>query len=226
MNRVGLVEDNLDFRHELAFSLSRAGFVVTFQSDGVDIDRLMAQNPCELIVLDLCLPAEDGIQIARRLRIQYPQLGIVMLTARNRLEDRLIGLQEGADAYLVKPVDMRELVGVMQSLQRRLVSSPASAWKLAQSELKIESPEGIVVELSAREHMILKTIAKNMPKPTSRKDLAEMLGFPGLDFDFRRIEVTISRLRKKLEIAKAGVNLLRSERSYGYVLAAQVSIVS
>ncbi len=120
MIRVGLVEDNLDFRAEVHFHLSRAGFAISLVSDGRDLDDQLQCHPCDLLVLDLGLPTEDGRAIATRLRLSHPGVGIVMLTARGALTDRLDGLERGADAYLVKPVDMRELAVTLRSVHRRL----------------------------------------------------------------------------------------------------------
>ena len=96
MTRVGLIEDNLDYRAEVAFHLQRNGFEIALENDGTSIDTQLAACPCDLLVLDLGLPVEDGLVIARRLRQQQPGLGIVMLTARGSLDDRLAGLEEGA----------------------------------------------------------------------------------------------------------------------------------
>jgi DNA-binding response OmpR family regulator len=120
MTRIGLIEDNIEYRDNLAFFLRREGFDVVFESDGHAIDLTLAQHPCDLILLDLGLPYEDGLAIAQRLRAQQPALGIVMLTARGSLDERLSGMRDGADAYLVKPVDFRELMAVLKSLLRRL----------------------------------------------------------------------------------------------------------
>jgi two-component system response regulator PhoP len=226
MNRVGLVEDNRDYRQELAFSLLRAGFQVVLESDGTDIDQQLLRHPCNLLVLDLGLPGEDGLSIARRLRVQQPQLGIVMLTARGAMDDRLTGFREGADAYLVKPVDMRELAGVLFSLQRRLGIAPSGEWRLLATKLRIETPDGLAVSLTARESALLRALAKNTPDPTTRRELAAAMGHHNLDYDYRRIEVAISRLRKKLEAAAPGNQLLCAVRAVGYVLGAPLDILN
>ena len=228
MTRIGLIEDNLDYRIEVAFHLRRAGFQIALESDGVGIDAQLADSPCDLLVLDLGLPVEDGLVIARRLRRQQPGLGIVMLTARGSLDDRLAGLEGGADAYLVKPVDMRELVGTLHSVQRRLtVAAPASeAWSLNPNTLSIGSPTGGLVALTATEVDLLKCLAKAAPEPVSRETLAAALGHPELDFDYRRLEVAFSRLRKKIETALAGESPIRSARGRGYVFAAPIRVVA
>jgi len=228
MTRVGLVEDNLDYRAEVAFHLRRAGFEIALESDGVGIDAQLADSPCDLLVLDLGLPVEDGLVIARRLRRRQPGMGIIMLTARGSLDDRLSGLEEGADAYLVKPVDMRELVGTLHSVQRRLTAAAplSEAWSLAPDTLSIRSPAGEAIALTATELDLLKCLAAAAPKPVAREALAAAMGHPEPDFDYRRLEVAFSRLRKKIETASAGESPIRAARGRGYVFAAPVRLLS
>lgn len=227
MTRIGLIEDNLDYRTEVAFHLRRAGFEIALESDGVGIDAQLADCPCDLLVLDLGLPVEDGLLIARRLRRQQPWLGIVMLTARGSLDDRLSGFEEGADAYLVKPVDMRELVGTLHSVQRRLTAAapPSEAWSLDPNTLSISSPSGELIAVTATEMDLLKRLAEASPEPVSRETLAAALGHPEPDFDYRRLEVAFSRLRKKIETVTAGESPIRAARGRGYVFAALIRIV-
>ncbi len=228
MTRVGLIEDNLDFRAEVAFHLRRNGFTIELESDGSGIEAQLADPPCDLLVLDLGLPVEDGLVIARRLRRQQPWLGIVMLTARGSLDDRLAGLEEGADAYLVKPVDMRELVATLHSVQRRLMSAVTSSegWSLMPDTLSIDSPAGEAIALTATEMDLLKCLAAAAPEPVSREALAAAMGHTEPDFDYRRLEVAFSRLRKKIETASASESPIRAARGRGYVFAAPIRIVA
>jgi DNA-binding response OmpR family regulator len=226
MTRVGLIEDNLDFRAEVAFHLRRAGFDIALESDGTDIDAQLNDCPCDLLVLDLGLPVEDGLVIARRLRQQHRVLGIVMLTARGSLDDRLVGLEEGADAYLVKPVDMRELVATLHSVQRRLAvpARATEAWSLIPETLSICSPAGEAVAVNATEMDLLKCLIAAAPDPVSREMLAVAMGHPEPDFDYRRLEVAFSRLRKKIETASVSESPIRAARGRGYVFAAPIRV--
>lgn len=228
MTRIGLIEDNLDYRAEVAFHLRRSGFEIALESDGRNIDAQLAHCLCDLLVLDLGLPVEDGLTIARRLRQKQPSLGIVMLTARGILHDRLSGLEQGADAYLVKPVDMRELVATLRSVQRRLavVAPPSEAWSLNPNTLSIGSPSGEIVAVTATEMDLLKCLATAAPSPASREALAAAMGHPEFDFDYRRLEVAFSRLRKKLEGALAEESPIRAARGRGYVFAAPIRVVA
>lgn len=227
--RVGLVEDNEDFRAEVAFHLRRAGFEIALESDGADIDAQFAQSPCDLLVLDLGLPAEDGLLIAQRLRRLHPRLGIVMLTARGALDDRLAGLQQGADAYLTKPTDMRELVAVMLSVQRRLEAGgePAPAerfWRLQPVTMTLVTPDGKTINLTANEIWLLKQLGETGADPVSRKALAEAIGQATPNFDDRRLEVAFSRLRQKMAAVAPGEDVIKAARGRGYLFAARLII--
>ena len=226
--RIGLIEDNADFRTEVAFHLGRAGFEVVFESDGSHLDAQLTETPCDLLLLDLGLPREDGLSIARRVRTTHPALRIVMLTARGSLDARVDGLTLGADAYLSKPVDMRELVAVLHSVARRL-PEPASTtvqtvWWLDHHALTLESPQGAVVALTAREGAILELLANAGAQPASREQLARVLGQTDLVSDARRIEVAISRLRHKISPHAEGTELIRSVRNCGYQFTAHLRV--
>lgn len=228
MTRIGLIEDNIEYRDNLAFFLRREGFDIAFEIDGYEIDRTLAQHPCDLILLDLGLPGEDGLSIARRLRRQHPVLGIVMLTARGSLGDRLAGLNEGADAYLVKPVDMLELAATLNTVQRRLkVSLPQpEAWTLMVDTLSICSPAGKVVALTVSETELIKTLANATPDPVPRDKLSVAMNRTAFDEHHRWVEVAFSRLRKKIETATGVEWPVRSARGQGYVFAAPIRIVA
>ena len=147
MIHIAVVEDNEDLRDEVVFHLGRMGHCVTGLPDGTALDRHLASQPTDVLVLDLGLPGEDGVSIARRLAVSHPRLAIAMLTARGQLEDRLVGLESGADIYLVKPVDMRELSAVCESLYRRLhrvdvPERPAEGWQLDMQSLELVPPGG------------------------------------------------------------------------------------
>lgn len=235
MTRIGLIEDNLDLRNDLAFYLRRQQFDVVLESDGQNIDLALTRHPCDLIVLDLGLPGEDGLSIARRLRQGHPRLGIVMLTARGDLDDRLTGLLQGADAYLVKPVDFRELVAVLQSLERRLSldaneaaaggQAPAPAWELQATAHRLVSPEGNPIELTYQETRLIELMASAYPQPALRDQLLSTCGdqVAGL-LDYRRLEVAMSRLRKKLDDFSAQPLVLNA-RGVGYRLTSPVRCI-
>ncbi len=236
MTRIGLIEDNIEYRDNLAFFLRREGFDIAFQSDGHAIDRTLTEHPCDLILLDLGLPDEDGLAIAQRLRTQQPTLGIVMLTARGSLDERVSGMREGADAYLVKPVDFRELMAVLKSLLRRLdigakpvekpVKKPTqktAVWRLLPGQLQLVPPDGLPIKLTGREAKLLGHMADAHPHAASRQVLVDSSDAVLTPLDFRHLEVALSRLRKKIEDA-TGQSLILASRSEGYLFGAPIRL--
>lgn len=230
MTRIGLIEDNIEYRENLAFLLRREGFEIAFESDGRHIDRTLAEHPCDFILLDLGLSDEDGLAIARRLRIKQPALGIVMLTARSSLDDRVTGMNDGADAYLVKPVEFRELVSILKSVLRRLEVGAKSAevpknnppiWLLHPARLHLVSPNGLPIKLTGREAKLLCQMARAHPEAASRQALAESDNSILDPLEFRSIEVALSRLRKKIQDT-TGQTLILSLRSEGYLFGASI----
>ncbi|MEI2414872.1 response regulator transcription factor [Orrella sp. JC864] len=234
MLRIGLLEDDDDFREELALGLGGFGFHVAFAAP--DSARFMAQfeqDSCDVVLLDANVPGEDGFAVATRLRARY-QVGIVMLTARGALEDRVRGLEGGADIYMTKPVDMLELSSVIRSLSRRMRMSgvvrpapaagpparPAQAWSLQEGGWILTSPEGASLHLSAQERIFIGALLKSSGSVVSRQALAELFS-PGdsSEFELRRIDVLVSRLRAKAQAAGMKMPVL-SVRGQGYVFAA------
>jgi DNA-binding response OmpR family regulator len=232
MIRIGLIEDNIEYRDNLAFFLRREGFDIAFESDGHAIDHLLALHPSDVILLDLGLPDEDGLAIARRLRAQQPSLGIVMVTARGSLDERLSGMREGADAYLVKPVDFRELMAVLKSLLRRLDTGAETAeksaeispiWRLRPAHLLLLSPKGSSIKLTGREAKILGHMARAYPHAASRQVLCDSIDAVLTSLDFRHMEVALSRLRKKI-LDATGQSLILASRSEGYLFGAAIRL--
>lgn len=219
---IALVEDNEALRTELVFHLNCAGHAATGLADGAALDRHLAGQPCRLVVLDLGLPGEDGLSIGQRLRATRPDIGIVMLTARGMARDRLTGLQGGADAYLVKPTPPEELLAVIANLLRRLqAADPPSippAWRFNPRTLQLTTPEDVALVLTHTESLLLQTLLRNTPKPASRRELVEALGGSYLDFDERRLEIAISRLRRKLSQVSPDGEPIRAARGIGYLL--------
>ena len=224
MTRIGLIEDNIEYRDNLAFFLRREGFDIAFESDGREIDSTLAKHPCDLILLDLGLPDEDGLSIARRLRKEHPALGIVRLTARGSLGERVSGMRDGADAYLVKPVDFRELMAVLKSLLRRLdIREQSATWLLQAANLQLVPLDGAPIKLTGREAKLLGHMVRAYPKAASRRALAESDSAITDPLEFRSIEVALSRLRKKIQEA-TGQQLILVSRSEGYLFGAPIRL--
>jgi DNA-binding response OmpR family regulator len=206
MASIVIVEDNADLLDDIAFNLRQAGYEVTPMRDGTILDDWMLEHALDVLVLDIGLPGEDGLSIARRLRQKRSNIGIVMLTARGAVDDRILGLEIGADAYLAKPTDLRELAAVIGALIRRLSFDShnstrghlQSAWALSSSQLELIAPNGNPISLSHNEFCVLKAAASAPSNLVSRKVLIEALGHKDWYYDERRLETLISRLRRKL----------------------------
>lgn len=234
--QIALVEDNADLRDDLQFQLSAQGLQVTALADALALDHHLLNAQCDVAVLDIGLPGENGLSIAARLRQTRPTMGIIMLTARGELDSRLDGYKQGADAYLVKPVDWRELLAQIHALQRRaaglVTPAPAGAWTLKQAGRELVTPQGRSIGLTHMESVVLKVLAQHAGK-TVKRDLlmAEVLGEQAYQLDPRRLEVCISRLRQKLLDAldrDAGIQNdqlpLKTVRGAGYTFTQAISI--
>jgi DNA-binding response OmpR family regulator len=228
---LGIVEDNSDFREELAFQLSSSGFEVVFEDNGNNVDAKLRAHPCEILLLDLGLPKEDGTEIAQRVRKSNPHIGIVMVTARSTMTDKLEGLNLGADAYLIKPIHIEELIATIHSLHRRIhpdqdnESIDQQGWELHLHTLRLSTPNGQEVQLTPREMQLLHCLASSSPKPAARKDLVTSTGDHwDHGYDPRRLEVSFSRIRKKIEAVYSGEPVIRSARNLGYVFGDRIDI--
>lgn len=231
MISIGIVEDNADFREELAFQLSNSGLKVVFEDDGINVDAKLGASSCDILLLDLGLPKEDGTEIAQRIRKSHPHIGIVMITARSTMTDKLKGLNLGADAYLVKPINLEELLATIHSLHRRIHSDQDNkpidqqGWTLHLHTLRLTTPNGQEIKLTPREIQLLQCLASSSPNPATRRDLVAGIGDDwDHGFDQRRLEVSFSRIRKKIDAVYAGEPVIRSARNLGYVFGDRIAI--
>lgn len=195
-----LVEDNIALREELSDFLRAEGFKVRVAGDGLEMNRAIERDMPDILILDLNLPFEDGIDITKRIRASLPELGIIILSARVRSSDRKEGYESGADIYLTKPTNPVELVSVIQNLHRRLkpINSQPN-WLLDTVKNTVTSPVGAEVKITGSETMLLKELILH-GRFATHDDLINYVGNPERDEESNklRIEVLISRLRKKL----------------------------
>ncbi|MDB5806435.1 MAG: transcriptional regulator [Betaproteobacteria bacterium] len=218
-----LVEDEADLREELVLSLGGMGFDVEGFGDATEFYRALVARRCDIAVIDVGLPGEDGFSVARHLHTAGG-IGVVMLTARRAIDDRLRGLHDGADAYLVKPVDVRELAATLRAVGRRLGNNsvplkPASGWELVEGGWVLRDPERRELSLTTAERAFLNCLFENRGQAVKRDQLIGALGGNTFDFDPHRLDSLASRLRRKA--AEVGINLpLRSVRNTGYVFSA------
>lgn len=217
--RVLACEDDPLFQKVLEKGLQALGFQVDLVEDGLSLDRALQLAVPDMILLDLGLPGEDGLSIARRLRRRYPRLGIAMLTARGEVEDRLQGFFEGADLYFVKPVDLRELAAALRSLHRRLSPAPMreGAWSLQADRSVLASPEGHEIPLTHNEHLFVNRLLSAPGETVSRDELMRALGYVPDPHGAHRIETLLSRLRRKVRARMPEADLpIRPRHGSGY----------
>jgi DNA-binding response OmpR family regulator len=225
-NSVILVEDNISLREALEHHLVDAGFSIRGVGDGQELNQELAISKPDVIVLDLNLPQEDGISIAKRVRLAYPSMGIVMLTARVRSIDRHEGYDSGADVYLTKPVNPSELTTVLQNLCRRI--SPqfdTQVWSLHLAALQLVSPAKEVIKLTVSEAKLVQELALSGDL-LSMSRLIEVFG----DIDLPeptnklRIEQVVSRVRRKMDVLLGGQPSIKAVTRLGYKLFVPVVI--
>jgi len=215
---VGVIEDDADLAEEVGFHLSRAGFKPTLIGDGEALNQYLKDTPSAVLVPDVGLPGENGFEIAKRL-YQNSQLRIVMLTARESLADRLQGIGHGADVYLTKPVDFRELIAVVTRLAGRLPKP--GCWQLDEAEAKLFCPSGQLVYLTRQEVLLMGLLADAGDSGVQREEAEYVLWNMSDQFTARRLEVAISRLRIKLQKTCSNAPI-RAHSHSGYVFTAPI----
>ena len=228
MHRILIIDDDSRLRSLLLRYLGEQGFIVKAAIDGNEMDKALALNRYHLLVLDLMLPNEDGLSILRRLRGAGENVPVILLTAKGDEIDRIIGLEMGADDYLPKPFNPRELVARIHAILRRKGTQPVGA---PQTEEKIVtfgvyelnlatralSKSGVPIALTTGEFALLKTLVTHPRHPLSRDKLMELARGRNHDPFDRAIDVQISRLRKLIETDPAHPRFIQTVWGHGYV---------
>lgn len=221
-----LVDDDPEIRQLIGDLLIGHGFRIAEAGGGAEMDRAIASERPALVVLDLMLPGEDGLAICRRL-VASSNIPVIMLSALGEDTDRIVGLELGADDYLPKPCNPRELLARVRAVLRRR-DEPRSAatgnvwtfvgWQLDLRRRELRSPEGVVVALSTGEFRLLCAFLERPQRVLTRDQLLEAARGRDSDSFDRAIDVQISRLRKKLGSADSN-DLIVTIRSEGYMFA-------
>ncbi|MET0936949.1 MAG: response regulator transcription factor [Luteibacter sp.] len=217
-----LLEDDEGLRERvLAPELRTYGFVVHTAGHPAELDAIFGHHPVDVLVLDVGLPDEDGFSIVRRMR-GTEALGLVLLTAREENDDRIRGLNDGADAYLSKPVSIPVLAATLRSVARRLTVSPtlvtSSDWALADGGWLLRSPKGADIALTEQERTVVGALMSHRGQPVERETLIGLLTDDAHEFDPHRLEMTVHRLRTKVMRASAETLPLRAVRARGYIM--------
>lgn len=224
MLNIAIVEDHHALRESLVDVLAAEGHAVAAFESAAALWQDCSVETLDIIILDLNLQGEDGIDIARRLRADHPGMGIIMLTARGEPEERRIGYESGADIYLTKPSSAPELTASIQSLARRLQHArpEARGLRLDPVAMTLAGPAGTVA-LTASEAQLL---AEFVRAPKGRLETGRIASFTNGEGEVSKaaIEVRIVRLRKKLAQAGAVGQPINVVRNHGYQLSARIDI--
>jgi two-component system phosphate regulon response regulator OmpR len=227
--KILVVDDDLRLRQLLDRYLREQGFVVKAVENGEAMDRALARELYDLIVLDLMMPGEDGLSICRRLRGEKNEVAVIMLTAKGDEVDRIVGLELGADDYLPKPFNPRELVARIHAvLRRRAAPPPPGAPAEAEEMVTFGSVtvnlatrelvrDGNANTLTTGEFALMKVLVEHARKPLSRDKLMELARGREYDVFDRSIDVQVSRLRKLVEDDPAKPRYIQTVWGFGYV---------
>jgi DNA-binding response OmpR family regulator len=232
-SRLLVVDDEPEIRSLLCDYFGRSGFEVQSAQDAAAARITVAQQPPDLALLDVNMPGENGLSLARWLRDTHPRMGIVMLTSAADSVDRIVGLELGADDYIPKPFELREVLARVRAVLRRsqlpaaTISAPAGAsatqsvrfgrCTLDVDARKLWGADGTEVELSASEFDLLALFARHPNRPLSRDQIMEQAHQRGWEVFDRSIDLRILRLRRKIEANPANPQILKTVRSVGYV---------
>jgi two-component system phosphate regulon response regulator OmpR len=227
--KILIVDDDLRLRDLLNRYLTEQGFAVRTVTDATEMNRQLARERYDLMVLDLMLPGEDGLSICRRLRGGNESMPIIMLTAKGNDVDRIVGLEVGADDYLPKPFNPRELVARIQAVLRRQPAreppgAPSAETQIVEfGEFRLNlatrslTRNGADVSLTTGEFALLKALVQHPRTPLSRDKLAELARGREIGAFDRSIDVQVSRLRRLIEPDAAKPAFIQTVWGFGYV---------
>ncbi len=228
--RILMVDDDPGILDVVSDFLGKHGYLVETAGDAREMEQALERGPVDLIVLDVMLPGEDGLSIARRLSGEGPP--IIMLSAMGEDTDRIVGLELGADDYLAKPCNPRELLARVRAVLRRAeqrgqanaigAGCEFAGWRLDLVRRELRSPPGVVVNLSSGEFSLLRAFVERPQRVLTRDQLLDFARGPDSDAFDRAIDVQISRLRRKLDDGGGGTDLIRTIRNEGYMFTAKV----
>jgi DNA-binding response OmpR family regulator len=221
--RILLAEDESAAAKMLSLGLREQSYAVDIAVDGQEAEFKVSVNAYDLIILDLMLPRKNGIQVCQEIRAAGSNTPVLMLTARDRVEDRIAGLDAGADDYLIKPFEYGELLARVRALLRRGPTPHVEEIEVADLRIEVRarrvSRAGKRITLTAKEYALLECLARRAGELVNREEISEHVWDEAYDPFSNLIEVYIRRLRRKVD---AGFDppLLRTRRGEGYMLCA------
>ena len=227
-----IVDDDDAIRDLLHEFLRKRGMHVSVARDSEEMQGVMARTPIDLLILDVMLPGKSGMEICREIRM-HSRVPIIMLTAISETTDRVVGLEMGADDYVSKPFDPRELLARVRAVLRRLDGGPDrraepkiyrfAGWSMDCSRRRLVSPDDVRVELTTGEFNLLEALVKSAQRMLSRDQLQELAGSSTAYGYDRSVDILISRLRRKMEDDSRSPKLILTIRGGGYQFVPEVT---
>ena len=219
--RITVVEDNISLAKGISYSLEDAGHAVDLLHDGNEADAFLKTDHSDLIILDINLPGTDGLAVLKNLRKRDDPRPVILLTARAEIEDRIVGLDAGADDYLIKPFEMAELNARVRALSRRRPVPDRQLLTIGQLKFDATSRQLFAdddpIEMPRRELAVLECLLSADGRLVSKTALLDYAYGVGADVDEKVVEVYVSRIRRRLK--PYGVTI-KSQRGLGYQILA------
>lgn len=219
-----IVEDDLDYQAALCDLLALEGYTAKGVGSIAEYQASLDKESCSMLLLDRNLPDGDGLEILKRHR-QYSNAPVIFITGEGSLEDRITGMDADADYYLVKPVKTDELLAIIRRCLRKKQIAPSGCWVLDTVQWTLRDPEQKSLTLTRTEMLLLKSLAAHSGVAVARDEIVNALGHSLDAYDFRRLEVAIRRLRKKLESSDLVALPLETVYGMGYVLNAELKVL-
>jgi len=232
--RILIIDDDYRHRNLVANYFATQGFDTLMAADAIEMKKQQERFRCDLLVLDINLPGEDGISICKRLRTEGDMTPLVFLTGRDHVNDRILGLECGSDDYLVKPFEPLELVARVRAILRRVSGESLNVHDTKLVKVKFGAflldilsrsllCDGHIVSLSFDEFELLKILASTPGKPKSRNQLANLIKGVDQHVDQRYIDMLVSRLRKRIKDDSSQPKYIQTVRGTGYVFTNQLA---
>jgi DNA-binding response OmpR family regulator len=238
-----VVDDESEMRALLSEYFSRYGFEVAQAQDAVEAREVIGRSPPELAIVDVNMPGENGLSLVRWLREAHPGVSVILLTANDETVDRVVGLEIGADDYVSKPCELRELLARVRAVMRRANTTPPSASEASSAADPLPEPARIVfgrrvldlkqrklferdgaeIETTAAEFDLLALLVRNPNRPFSRDQIMEQAHQRGWDVFDRSIDLRIMRLRRKIELNPDKPAIIKTVRNVGYVFVMPIA---
>ena len=234
MQHIAIVDDDPTLRNRLKKFLEKESFRASAVGDGAALRTLVADDPPDLVLMDLQLPGEDGLSLTRYLR-ERTEIPVLILTGKGATIDRVVGLEMGADDYLAKPFSLRELLARIKIILRRAappapeaadaeLAQPADrlrfgAWMIDFTAIELRNADGDSIHLTTAEFRLLEALVRNPGRTLSRDRLIEAMADRSWEPNDRSVDLHISHLRKKIEGDARNPSLIKTVRGFGYVFA-------